>query len=1423
MRTAASRLLIVGGILAVLVLVLARTPVGWRLAAGLIERSVGRSTGLELSVGSLHGNLLADVHLANVRIAAPGGPTIARLGTIDLRYSLPALTARRIVVRKLSIDDAEFVFKIGPDGKLVGWPQFAGGTPTSGSTRRPWPVEVHAELSNWRLAFRDSARGAAIDVADLDVTLSGGPEAFEAAAEGSLRVAAGLATPVTGRFVVDIAGGGGEVQIRSVDVRTGVAELRLAGDVVLAPRTGSRGAVVDLAVEGSIDLAGVGEVIGLDGLRGRLDVTSAVDGPAGSPTYGASLQGEDLRIRGVGISSLAAELSGDTRALALESFDARLLGGAVRAEGEFHLPGGHDGRNGRPGTPWLLRLRAGELDLSQVASLIPEGAVGLAGTLDAGVEVASDSTGIGAIGGSFDVVARDLVVWVGSSVDTARLGELVLAGTLSNGAVSASGACCSTRFAATGTLGNDGLDTAEFEVDLDDLAGLAAAFGVADLRGTGSVTGSLAALGVRPTLVVRADVPDLSYRGVQVGPVGIDVEGAGGSCRARFRAFGGNLTGEATFEAGGRYELEGALRELDLTAVVPDSVREEMELEGTVSASFRVAGERGAVRIVEGTVTDLAAAFGGHEAFLEEPFRFRASRDSVVVSPMSFSGSFGSASVGGALTADRAGEIAARFRGVDLSAISDLVPGGLPVPLAGLIDGELTLSGSVVDPRVAADVSVGGLSVAGAGFDSLELEVESDSTDVYFELSVVGDGGVLQASGAVPVRPDSTTLLAFDPTREFGASVVCSDFSVDLGTWLLPNVRGAHELLANGSFLLIGRADSLGSLYGRGSFDELSVTFDLVSFGVVDTLEVEVDGGDVTLKRTVVGVTKRRVLGDEAGGELAVSGAIGRDGSLDLAVSGSEVDLGRILRTFGPRRDPVVEGTLDIEATVGGTLRDPEIEFGWELPSPVIYGMGFDAARGSGEFTRSRIVIHEAELVAGDRKVRAAGVVPVPSAAPAGEFGHNDFRITCEDLELGRLRPALPGLRSLKGTIDADLRFGGTLDAPSFEGTLALDGGSVSGFGLTPPIRDLSLEVRAGGGTIALRQARARAGRGTFEASGFVDVSRPASPLFLLKTRLRSAEIGVEDVFAAKLEGKLEWAGTRAGSEVSGKVTLEEAKVDYDVSAADLLDRRRRPLVIRRPDPLAAATRLNVDVVIEDAVSVESNVANLDLKGAFHLGGTALAPAASGGVYSDGGSFRYLGNKFELGTLSVVFTDPRRRDPFVDFLGTADVESRSGESYVVSVRFSGFALDAVPVLTSTPELSEPDIVALLTFGDTFGGLVSARESEGSSRDSFAELTRKAFVSRVFGVAEATLERLLHLDRVAVDEEAVLAGDLAEADVTIVKEFAGRLRVNYTTAVGRLRDQSIEVALELAKNLSIETRADPEGNHAIALRLRVPFR
>lgn len=91
------------------------------------------------------------------------------------------------------------------------------------------------------------------------------------------------------------------------------------------------------------------------------------------------------------------------------------------------------------------------------------------------------------------------------------------------------------------------------------------------------------------------------------------------------------------------------------------------------------------------------------------------------------------------------------------------------------------------------------------------------------------------------------------------------------------------------------------------------------------------------------------------------------------------------------------------------------------------------------------------------------------------------------------------------------------------------------------------------------------------------------------------------------------------------------------------------------------------------------------------------------------------------------------------------------------------------------------------------------------------------------MAEGTLEDLLRLDTVKLESRTMQGGSLEGAGLTVGKRLGDRLLVEYTTALGRFDEKEVDVAFKIIDALSLQSRADPEGNHSIGLRLRIPFK
>jgi hypothetical protein len=1416
----ALRIAIVAAALAALLATLAVTPVGWRIASAGLRAAV-RGRGLDLSIGTLSGNLFRRVTIEGVALREPDGPTIASIERIEAEYALGGLVRRHIVVSKLRVTGAELLFVVGRDGKLVGWPRFAGrsGRPARVSGA-PWTADVSLETVGLRAAFRDSAATFDLGITDVAVLGRGGPQAYSVSVEGLIALSTErLADRVTGTFSVRAGGDRDRFTLEPTRVVTDVGEAAASGQLV--------GGDLRLAFDASADLARLGTLLGLLELDGTATASGTVSGPFGSLAYRASAAGRDLAYGAVSVPSLDVDLSGTPRELAVDRLVADFAGGAVEASARADFAPA-----GRPGLRDIeFEARARGLDLAAIAASLPDSVAPLSGALTASVTGRADSLSLAGVSAVFDVEVADL-----AAADT-DIGPLHLTGSLESGRLAFAGECLATGFQAVGAVGTRGVETLDATLETADLSVAAAAFGAPGVGGRGTAVARLANLAAAPatratpTADAQVSLQELRLGRIQAGPATASASGPLAALDVSLEAFAGALRASGTLEEGRSYSFAVSTDSLAVSLSEPDTASPSLDVSIEVTATGEINGAIGRGFAAAGTVERAALAVGRERLTLVQPAHFSASEDSLELSNFVFSGPLGEIAIGGRLDAGGENDLIARLTRLDVARAAALPPGARAVSLGGFADGTVTVLGSGAGRRVAADVGIRDLAVGGVVLDAVALTAESDSTDLRFEVEAISSqGGTMTASGAIPVKPDPMMIIVLDPGREFGVSVVWSRFVVAGGEEFLPGIPGKKRFELVGSVLLAGTADSLASLYGRGRFDGLDVELERIAFSLASPFDVEVVGGDVAITDASVVATRRRVLGDTAGGSVRVSGTVARDGALALDLSLDRVDVGQLLSAFALDAGGALEGRLDGRASLRGTLAAPEGDISGVISSPAIYGVGFTDLSGEARLTPDAVLLDRLALAAPGGVVTASGTVPLPprgaraagSGGSVGREGGLTLRVSTSSFDLAGLTALPQGILEAAGTLSADFAVAGSVAAPSLQGTLAVREGLLRAAALAQPVRDITVDVVVDGDAVALKDARASLGRGGVVASGFAQPFGPGEHPFWVSVKLGSPEITVPQMMEAKLGGEVTWAGSDAGSKVSGGVRLEKLDITQGVGLGDILAARPVRSVRPRVSDPRGRVALDIDVAIPDEISVRSNLADLGLTGGLHVGGTLLSPQMSGGVYADGGTFRYLDNTFTLENLNVSFVDPRRRDPYVDLLGTAEITSRSDEPYSVTLRVAGFAYDAIPELSSSPSLSEPDILALLTFGDTMGAMVPGGGGSGSSGDRWSALTRKAFLGGVFGVAENTMERLLNLDTIEVERDALESGELAGAGVTVGKRFGDRLRVDYTTALGRFGRREVDVALKLTKVLSIETRADPEGNHAVGFRLSLPF-
>jgi translocation and assembly module TamB len=250
------------------------------------------------------------------------------------------------------------------------------------------------------------------------------------------------------------------------------------------------------------------------------------------------------------------------------------------------------------------------------------------------------------------------------------------------------------------------------------------------------------------------------------------------------------------------------------------------------------------------------------------------------------------------------------------------------------------------------------------------------------------------------------------------------------------------------------------------------------------------------------------------------------------------------------------------------------------------------------------------------------------------------------------------------------------------------------------------------------------------------------------------------------------------------------------------------------PPPAAGLdlSRMALDIKVRstDNVWIANPKAKIEAALALDVGGTLAAPAVSGEITAIRGEAFYLSREFRIESGSLRFT-PAAAVPRLDVQASTSV----GETQIL------FLMDG-PVnnlsyhLVSLPPMSEEDIIALLTIGETRAGL--ARGGDSSASAGAAVFTTEPLVNALGDEARSSMGlEVLQLEPVVAQDSAV------SAKVTLGTRLSDRVFVSYSQNLGAVEDQQVAVRYYLLDYLSLWGQQMRQGIYSLDLVFRHTFR
>jgi translocation and assembly module TamB len=455
----------------------------------------------------------------------------------------------------------------------------------------------------------------------------------------------------------------------------------------------------------------------------------------------------------------------------------------------------------------------------------------------------------------------------------------------------------------------------------------------------------------------------------------------------------------------------------------------KLEVTGTASATVHLFGS------VKKPVADLTAQVEKLAAFDEQLDRVSAkihySDDAITVSGGDAPIGAGRLHFDGAYDKNQAIQFAVTAENVPGSRIKAL--GKLPMKPDGIINAKLTGAGRMVKDEfdltsISGDASGRNITLNGDGVGDISLTAQTRGQDLNVHATAVVRGAKIDADGAWRLEGD-------DP-----GSVNIQAQRVDLATAHRIYMIGGtneqkNEVLPFEGFV-DGRAKVAVSLRKPLDF-RAEITLDQLQLNArkSQALKLGVEPQDVQLKNTkpvsfVITEKEVRIQSAEFAARdtsLEATGGIPFDpkSPADLAVRGS-VNLA-ILQLYNANL--LARGNATVEATVRGSLRDPQVNGRMELKNASLYladlPNGIDNANGSVVFDRNRATIEKLSAETGGGKIFFAGFVEL-----------SDILTYRLQAEAQQVRVRYP--EDVSTTFNAKLALNGTSDASTLSGSITI-------------------------------------------------------------------------------------------------------------------------------------------------------------------------------------------------------------------------------------------------------------------------------------------------------------------------------------------------------------------------------------------------
>jgi autotransporter translocation and assembly factor TamB len=459
---------------------------------------------------------------------------------------------------------------------------------------------------------------------------------------------------------------------------------------------------------------------------------------------------------------------------------------------------------------------------------------------------------------------------------------------------------------------------------------------------------------------------------------------------------------------------------------------------------------------------------------------------------------------------------------------------------------------------------------------------------------------------------------------------------------------------------------------------------------------------------------------------LSVAGNLGQAGALNATVRLQQIQIGPTVRLVNPDA-AVPEGQLSMDLSLSGTLQQPQGQGSLQLTSLAWQERKLGEVRASIALAEQRARTDLRWTLQGRELLRVQG-----SAGLAAD-GALALQARAPGIDLALLKGMVPQITDSAGRLSLDLQVDGTLQQPQVNGSILLNDGVLQLVPTGERYRDIQVQVIMAGDRIDIQRLHVGSRSGPLDATGRVTIDGATLRQVDLTIQARDFTAMHTAFIQAQTSMDLTVRGSMQEMTASGAVTVSRLRAQINhIPGTGPKEVQPWELTVAGvygpgPDAVGAGPNgnqqaLQVDVPLpflraDIRVDIPRNAwiqgpgTAVEFSGDLRLTKALQQPfILSGGISLDRGFATVFGKKFVVKQGQVTFPGSPEINPFLDVTVTHTVSN-----YLVEIHVDGQARQPQVTFSSTPELEQSDILALLIVGKTMDRLTSSDQQNLSSQ------------------------------------------------------------------------------------------------------------